>query len=310
MSISILKGIHRRVLGLSKDDQVMSRGGFVSGGDGKPAIVWPSPDTVAVFDDFLTDGSGIGMSDTGLHTMVINDTGIAGQFFYSKTGDTGVKGGLVAGTNGVYRITSSATITTATPEGSSRGVVGKQLAWKANQGPGGQSGRMRFGARIKASQYPTATSGDWAGMFLGFTDSGGHETPVYDTGRSGDSGASAVTLASNLVGFLWGTGGDTGWRGVSAKSTAGDSGDQQVTLTTVAPTANVWTTLEVEVHRGGSDTGGTATFYVDGQAKGTIFSPIASSVAMTPCVYFHDTGGATNLDIDWINVSAPRDTGI
>jgi len=304
MSISMLKGIHRRVLGLSKDDQVIGKNGFVAGGGGGPVIVFPSPDTVALFEDFLTDASGFGMSDTGLHTMTINDTGVAGQFFYSKTGDTGIKGGLQAGTNGVYRITSSLTVATATPAAASRGLVGKRLAWKANQGPGNESGRLRFGARIKANQYPTATSGDWAGMFFGFTDSGGHETPVYDTGRSGDSGASAVTVASNLVGFLWGTGGDTGWRGVSAKSTAGDSGDQQVTLTTAAPTANKWVTLEVEV------TGGVAKFYVDGIPKGSISAPVSSSAALTPCVYFHDTGGATNLDIDWINVSAPRDTGL
>src|SRR3990167_1826163 len=103
--------------------------------------------------------------------------------------------------------------------------------------------------------------------------------------RTGDSGASAVSTASDLVGFLWGTGGDTGWRGVSATSGSGganDSGDQQVTLTTVAPTANVWTTLEVEVIRGLSDTGGHAIFYVDGVPKGKIDSPVNPSIALRP----------------------------
>ena len=314
MGFSILKSFGvKRDAGLSHDGHLIATKGFVAGGDGKPAIVLPAPDIVAFFDDFLTDASGFGMSDTGLHTMTINDTGIAGQFFYSKTGDTGIKGGLVAGTNGVYRITSSETVGTATADASSRGIVGKQLAWKANQGPGPQSGRLRMSARVKMSAYPTASSGDLAGMFVGFTDSGGHELPAYDTGRTGDSGASAVVVASDLVGFLWGSRGDTGFRGISNTSGSGgtnDSGAQQVTLTTTAPTDNKWVTLEVEIHRGISDTGGTATFYIDGQPKGSISSPINLANALTPCVYFNDTGGAVNFDIDWINVSAPRDTGL
>src|SRR5688572_22693803 len=122
MSVPVLKGIHRRALGLTKDDQVIAQAGFVAGGDGRPAIVFPSPDTVAIFDDFMTDLSGTGAAV---------DTGAAGQFFLAKCTDTGVKGSLVAGTNGVYEITSSASITTPTPTGSSKIIVGKQLAWKA-----------------------------------------------------------------------------------------------------------------------------------------------------------------------------------
>ena len=321
MSISMLKGLHRRAFGISKDDQVMAPSGYVAGGDGKPAIVFPSPDTVAVFEDFFVNPlAGVGATlDTGTGaaaakgSVLLADTGLAGSHFLAKCTDTGVKGGLQAGTNGVYRITSSATITTATPANSSKSIVGPQLAWKGNSGPGAQSGRLRMSARIKANQYPSKTSGDWSGIFVGFTDNTAHEVPIHDTGRTGDSGASAVTTANDAVGFLWGTGGDTGWRGVSATSGSGganDSGDQQVTLTTAAPTANVWTTLEVELHRGISDTGGTATFYIDGIPKGSINSPVNPTIALTPIVSYYDTGGAGLFDIDWINVSAPRDTGL
>jgi hypothetical protein len=302
MSIGILKGLHRRVFGISKDDQIVAPSGFVAGGEGKPAIVFPAPDTVAIHDDFHGGAYGTGAADTGE----------AGDFFLAKCTDTGVKGSLVDATNGVFRITSSATITTATPAGSSKSIVGKALAWKMNQGPNNGAGRLRMSARIKASDYPSKTSGDWSGIFVGFTDALTHEVPMYDTGRGGDSGASAVSPASDAVGFLWGTGGDTGWRGVSATSGSGganDSGDQQVTLTTVRPTANEYVTLEVELLRAAGDTGGRADFYINGQLKGRINSPVNPTVALTPVVSFYDTGGANTFDIDWINVSAPRDTG-
>ena len=321
MSKPMLKGVHRRSLGIGNNDQVMAPYGLEAGGDGKPTVVFPGPDTVAVFEDFFVNPlAGVSaMLDTGVGvaaakgSVLLADTGLAGVYFLPKCTDTGVKGGLVAGTNGVYRITSSATITTATPANSSKSIVGPQLAWKANQGPGAQSGRLRMSARVKASAYPSKTSGDWSGIFVGFTDSTAHEVPIHDTGRTGDSGASAVSTASDLVGFLWGTGGDTGWRGVSATSGSGganDSGDQQVTLTTVAPTANVWTTLEVEVIRGLSDTGGHAIFYVDGVPKGKIDSPVNPAIALTPVISYYDTGGANTFDIDWVNVSGPRDTGL
>ena len=53
MTINILKGLHRRMLGISRDDQVMATQGFVSGGEGQPAFCHPSPGTVALIEDFL-----------------------------------------------------------------------------------------------------------------------------------------------------------------------------------------------------------------------------------------------------------------
>jgi hypothetical protein len=304
MSLSILKGLHRRALGISKDNQIVAPSGLVSGGEGSPVFVHPGPGSPAIIDDFLTGN---------FNGTAAVDTGQAGIYFNAKCTDTGVKGALVDGTGGVFRITSSETITTATPTGSSKAVVGKTLAWKGNQGPGAYSGCLRMGARVKASAYPTKTSGDWSGFFVGFTDNLAHEVPMYDTGRTGDSGASAISPANDAVGFLWGTGGDTGIRGVSTTSGSGganDSGDQQVTLTTARPTANAWMVFEVELVRGQGDTGGFANFYIDGALKGKINSPVNPTIALTPIVSYYDTGGANTFDIDWINVSAPRDTGM
>jgi hypothetical protein len=276
MSVNMLKGIHRRVLGISKDDQVMGARGFVSGGDRKPAIVHSAPDTVALFDDFLGD--------------------IVADEWNPVEGDTGHTQGITAGTNGVYRLTNSATAGTTV---AAVNQVTSALNWKVNQGKGAHAGRLRMGARIKAANYT------FGGLFVGFTDVVTAEMPVYDTGGA------LFTQAADCVGFLIGENGDTGWVGVSAKSTAGDSGDQSVALG-VTPTANKYTTLEVEINRGRSDTGSVATFYVDGLPRKRIVSPVASTVAMTPtvAVFDVDAAGAPVVDIDYINVSAPRDTGL
>ena len=290
--------LHGRRVGVSPNDQLVASGGFVAGGGLKPSIVFPAPDVVAVFDDFL------GGMPSG-----ITDTGMAGTFFHRRAGDTGCLGAIAAVTNGVYRLTMSSSLATVTPAGTATGIVGPALAWKANMGPGGVAGRLRLGVRLKAATY---TMG---GIFVGFTDTvAAGEMPFYDTGDAQPTDTGQLhtgTVASDLVGFYFGENADTGWRGISAKSTAGDSGDQQVSLTQVDPTANTYQVLEVELLRDVGDTGGVARFYIDGVGKGQISSPVASNVALTPCVFLCDVNatGAAVLDIDWINVSAERDTG-
>jgi hypothetical protein len=284
----MLKGVHRRALGITNDDQVMAPSGFVSGGDNKPAIVMPgSPDYTAIFDDFYTS----------VGADLVGDTGVAGQHFITRKGDTGTTGLITAGTNGVFRFTATQTAATPSVAATTFGMVGPQLSWKPNQGPGAYSGRLRFGARIKKSVY----TGGEHGVFVGFTDTTAAEMPVFDTGGSADKAA-----ATNAVGIGWNLGGDTGWGGYAVD---GDS-VQEVRLTTTTPTANTYVTLELEVHRSNSDTGGTVTFYVDGVPKGTISDPCNISTALTPCVYGYDTGGASTLDVDWVAVSGLRDTGL
>jgi hypothetical protein len=282
MSINILKGLHRRALGLSPDDQVVGQAGFVAGGDGKPAIVLPgAPDTVAYFDDFLGD--------------LVRD-----EWNYVE-GDTGSSGAIQAATNGVFRLLGSST--DAAAPASVRALNSGALNWKADQGPGRYSGRLRMGARLKLES--ASRSAKRQSVFVGFTDITTAEMPAYDTG------AGVLSPAADMVGFLFGARADTGWSGVAVKSTAGDSGDQLVVLgASYGPTSNVYTTVEVELTRGISDTGGKATFFIDGVARGSINSPVNSAVAMTPVVAtFDEDTGARFVDIDWINVSAPRDTG-
>lgn len=282
--ISILKGLHRRVLGISKDDQVLGSNGFVAGGGRYGSVVMPgSPNTVAVFDDFLGD--------------------LVGDEWSYVEGDTGYSGAIVAGTNGIFRITGSETQAVApTAAAALTGGIIKQ--WKANQGRGQAAGRLRLSWRGKLEVVSRAAEAGRTHAFIGFSDSGGAEMPAYDTG------AGVISNAADLVGFLFSPGGDTGWSLVAAKSTAGDSGDQLV-ISGKSPSANTYTVLEVEISQGMSDTGSAAVFYVDGVPVGQIKSPVNSATALTPWVggFIQDTGAAVSIDTDWVNVSAPRDTG-
>lgn len=283
MSKTMLKGVHRRALGISNDDEVMAPSGFVAGGDGKPSVVLPSHDTVALFDDFLGD--------------------LVGDEWAYVEGDTGYNGVIQTGTGGVYRITGSETNGVA-PTDNAALTAGLVKNWKANQG-GPKNGRLRMSARVKFDSVSRVAEGGRTYVFVGFSDSGGAEMPVYDTG------AGMISNAADLVGFSFSPAGDTGWSLVSVKSTAGDSGDQLV-VPVVSQTANVYTTLELEVRSGNSDTGGRAHFWIDGIKRGSIDSPVNSATALTPWIgmWVQDTGYAATLDVDYVAISAPRDTGL
>jgi len=289
MSMSMLKGIHRRMLGIGVRDEVIARSGFVSGGEDRPAIVLPgNPDTVAYFDDFLGDL-------------------IADEWAVVKS-DTGITGGAIANiTNGVFRLSGSET-QPATSEGAIALTQGLFKQWKADMG-GRKNGRLRMSARIKHSVVSAVAEAGRVHMFVGFSDTGGAEFPAYDTG------AGVISPAADMVGLLYSpssASASTTWTGVAVKSTAGDSGDQQVIPSAVAtPVSNVYDALEVEVRSGNSDSGGTAHFWVNGRKIGTINSPVGSGIALTPWIgaWVQDTGIATQLDIDYVAISSPRDTG-
>lgn len=291
MSVGKYRNIAGKQAWVSKDGQLAGQNGFVAGGDESPAIVYPSPDTVSLFDDFHVQRGTID-----------GDTGVAGLYFDRRAGDTGGTGTVVSGaTNGVYRITMSATLdgnsSAATPNGTATGITQRGLNWKANQGKD-VDGRLRFGCRLKASTFTMGS------LFMGFTDTvAAGEFPIYDTGAT----AGILSNASDAVGFLFGERGDTGWVGVSVRADT----DQHVILDPVTPTNNKYRTFELEVRRSEGDTGGNVIFYIDGLPKGQIVSPVTSTAALTPCVFVCDVNdtGAAVVDIDWVNVSAPRDTG-
>lgn len=303
---------------LSKDDELVGRGAIATGGVNKPSVVLPgSPDVVAIFDDLV--GRGVdGIGDTGF-AAAHHST----PFFAARVADTGANVAIqTTTTNGVIRLHGDHTATTAT---ASFAMLVGQHTWKANMGPGALSGRLRMGARIKCSTTADAGKGanSWsaAGIWVGFADTGvlgAGNFPFYDTGDGQPTDTGQLhqgTIASNAAGFYYGENCDTGIRGITISSgtTAGsnDSGEAEVLLTSTNPAANKWQVWEVELSRGLSDTGGTATFYIDGVAKGSLSLVPQSDMPLVPCVgMFAADTGAPLVEVDWINVSAPRDTGL
>ena len=276
MSMNLLKSLHRRALGLTRNDQVLGRGGFVAGGEGKPVIVLPGPDTVAIFDDFLGD--------------LVGDEWIAGSSDTGQATNTGVLAtSAVSATNGIYRMTSSAS-STQTPAGGAQSINGPPN-WKANQG------RVRFGARVKIADLTKNN------VFVGLTDTGGTEMAVYDTGGG------IITPAADYVGFLKGGGAAAAGDSLTWRAVAGKAGTDQSATTGVTPVANVYDVLEVELP--GSD-GGVANFFINGKPVAAfITAAVTATAALAGGVWRANTEAAADaVDVDWINISAARDTGL
>lgn len=280
--------------GITLQDETLAQGGFVAGGNDAPAIVLPgNPKFVALFDDFLGDL-------------------VADEWAAVEGSDTGTNQGLVTGTGGVFRITDSLTVSGTAPAVRLGALTqGLFKNWKADMGKGSMKTdrRLRLSARVKLETVTRTADAGRTHAFIGFSDSGGGEFPAWDTG------AGVISAAADLVGFLFSPGGDTGWSLVAAKSVAGDSGDQLVVAgASYGPSTNTYTTLEVEIRSGLSDTGGTAHFWIDGKKVGTISSPLASNVALTPWIGAagQDTGDQAGkfFDIDYVAVSGARDTGM
>lgn len=292
MSINILKGLHRRVLGLSKDDQTVSKNGFVAGGDGTPAIVLPgNPDTVAIFDDFVGDTGRPFRANTDPYWRAIDgDTGT----------DTGSNIVQVPGTSGILRLTNG-----DTPNADARMGITGSLMWKGDQGSGPSTAKngLRMAARLKATGWHDTGNSD-VNVWVGFTDTVASEVPVMDTGGA------IVSTATNAFGIAFNSraaGGDTGWVGYAVNAGT----DRTPVVLDTGVKDNVYDVVEMELHHGPSDTGGTVTFYVNGEPKGAISSPVAMNAALCPQILmWGDTGGGQQVDIDWVNVSAPRDTGL
>lgn len=275
MSFVSLKSILGRRVYLTPHNQLAAQNGFVAGGNGRPGIVYPSPDTIAVFDDFLGDS-------------------IDAKWGYAE-GDTGNSGALTGSINGVYRLQISNTPATASPSAGAGFYAGSRN-WRGNMGPDSTTGRLRMGARVQLTEFDD--TGTRMSVFVGFTDNVSYEVPIYDTG------AGVVSQASNAVGFIAGARADTGWTAVAVDN---DTDRTPVHLTTDLA-SGTYQTLEIEIHRGDSDTGGTAVFFVDGVAKGEIKNPLNMSTLVTPVIYAfpEDTGGGMRVEMDWLNISGPR----
>lgn len=293
--------IHGRRLGMTREDQLVSKGGFAAGGDERPTIVFPSPDTIASFEDFL----GHQKLDTGgfWRPVLGTDSGGSSQA-------VGVATGLHGGVASVKCANSFTLAAGGSGAATVNALVATGLNFHASQG------RMRLAARVR----PRDSGADGSkAIFVGFTDDTGTiEFPIYpDTGAKA-SGSGVVgdltAVASDVFGFLCDDNPDTGIGMAKNKWTAVAAADGTPTTAPIsADTGAVsgkWTELEMVYDRG--DTGGIAHFYVNGIRIGSITSPVATTAKLSPkvCIAARtaDTGSSEVL-IDWINPSQARDTG-
>jgi hypothetical protein len=275
-----LKSLLGRTLGVDVDGSVIARNGFGTGNDGTPSVTYNSHDWVAIFDDFLGDA--------------IEDQ------WALNTGDTGQAAtahiALITGTGGVVRIAPESA---PAPVHTQNHCLTQGLFknWKAKAAPNGRDGILRMTARYK--QESVSRTVERQHIFIGFSDSGGAETPVYDTG------VGPLANATDAVGFLIAPGADTGFNGVSVLN-----GTVKQSVLGVSPTANKYHTLSLEVRTSQGDAG-VARFWVDGVLRGKIDAPVTQTVAMSPWLgqWVQDTG-ILNLDIDYINIASTRDTGM
>jgi len=309
--VKIQKSILGRKVGLSEQNELVARGGYVAGGGDKPSIVYPSPDTVAYFDDFL--GTKLDTGAAGVWRPILGtDTG--GENLVSTLAGAGDTGSIVGGA-AVIRVSNNFTLAGGgTGATTVAALVGTGKHYPAD------AGRLHLAARVRPND--TGANGSRV-IFVGFSDDTGTvEFPIYnDTGTKSAASTSGdlTAIATNVVGWLCDAITDTGasqptanrWTAVSA-----DAG----TVTTAPIQASkgaasrAWDVLEVDVDRDAGDTGGVARFYLNGVGVGEIASPVASTAKLTPWIGIAartagtDTG-SSEMQMDWINVAVARDTG-
>lgn len=278
MSFTKQVSLHGRRAYISDSDKLVSKSAFATGGEAAQgrqggSIVLPGGvDVVAYFNDFL--------GDTGYlagFTRMQGDTD-------SGATSTAAK---VAGSNGVFRLSHQGTPLRAPSMAIGISQVLKQ--WKPN------AGNLHMQARVKIPSLASVNA------FIGFTDSGGSEMPAYDTGGG------IITEAADAVGFAYSNlGGVTNWRVISARSVAADSGDQSLD-TAKAPTANTYDVLGLQFS---ADSGEYVDAYVNGAKVGRISQPTNAATALNFGVWvFGSDTGTIQVDVDYVNISANRDTG-
>jgi hypothetical protein len=219
---------------------------------------------VSYFDDFLGDV-------------------IADQWGVDKGSDgSAANFALSASVNGMLRATCGA------GAGASMAANGVQLhqalQWKAN------AGNLEMEARIKLSAITNIA------VFVGFTDQiAALEMPIH----SAASANTITTNATDAVGFFFDTSmtDDKFWLAGVKADTAGTHVNS-----TIAPVANTWVRLKIEV-----DSSGNATGFINGVKVGVVANAVTATVALTPVVAAFTRSAATaTIDVDYIDINASR----
>lgn len=261
----ILTSLHGRLAGLDASGRLVGPKGFLAGDHGKQ-IDYPSPNKVALFDDFLGD--------------VLADQWDLQEGTDSATGDAAV---LAGGIGGVLRITTG---DAGTGLAADMEQITQALQWQAS------NGGLTFQARVKLSAITTCYA------FLGFTDlAASLEAPI-------ESAASANTLtsnASNAVGFMFDTRmtDDNWWLvGVAANT---DATHQD---TEIAPTADEYQTFRIEVTSAGVATFFINGVQVGTAMTGAVTA--ATDLTPTINVSKTSVAASMTMDVDYVHVAMDR----
>lgn len=188
----------------------------------------------------------------------------------------------LTGTRGMIQATTGA------GAGASMAANGVQLhqalQWKANQG------NLAFETMLKVSAITTIA------LFVGFTDQiGSLEMPIHAAG----SANTITTNATDAAGLFFDTSmtDDNFW-------VAGVKNDTDGTHvnTSIAPVADTWIRLGVEL-----DSSGNAIGYINGVNVGAVANAVTATVALTPVIAcFRRAASSATIQVDYINVIASR----
>ena len=135
-----------------------------------------------------------------------------------------------------------------------------------------------------------------ASIFVGFTDDEDDTGPPIE-----DEDGTLAATAADAFGFLLEGEQDETWQAVGIDT---DVHETQYALTTADDAADgVIQTLRLEANPNDS---GTVKYFVDGKLVGTRTGWFDSSIVFCAVVSQDGRAAATNVDVDYIYVSAPR----
>jgi len=200
------------------------------------------------------------------------------SFLYTVNADTGGTTEIAEDSNGILRLANDGT------NGDINNVFTAEL-WKPSA-----SGPLIFEARVRASSLST-------GIFVGLTDDNdADEVPIdLDTGT-------LTTTASDAVGFVLDSQETAAtWFMCSVKANT----DGAQTAATAGPNAlavaSTYQTLKVVLNADGD-----ALFFINGKQVGSREACVTTSVALCGAVAQLASGTASNVDVDYIYLCAPR----
>ena len=187
---------------------------------------------------------------------------------------------------GVYQLTSGDAGTGVAADTEVAHFTG--LEWSADQGS------LVFEVRLH-----TDTATTTAGICAGFTD----DTSTVEM-PSTISGTTITTVAADGVMFCYDTDATTDqWYAIGVAGGTDATGNA---ITGVAPTADVYQVLRIEVEAAG----GVARFYIDGAlVVTTTANSVTAATLLSPFVAVdsNDTATSQVVDVDYVYVGADRD---